>query len=107
LRSQDQPLARQCFVLFFDQIRLALSDLVALYRLGSEFVGDLIALPALCEKSIHDPSPDISGPWSWVEHHGPSANAAGVNNVRVNEGCDAFHRLAHSSGLFRTIQVCE
>jgi hypothetical protein len=59
LRSWNQTLARQRFVLFFDRITVELSDLVALNRLGPEFVGDLIALQALGGKSVHNTSPDI------------------------------------------------
>jgi len=50
-------LARQCFVLFFDQFGMALSDFVAFNRLGPEFVCDLVALRGLCEKSIHRTPP--------------------------------------------------
>src|SRR5262245_52381077 len=66
LRGDDQPLARQRFVLFFDQITLALSDFVTLSRVGSEFVGAVIAPPALGKESIHGTSPENLGPWSLV-----------------------------------------
>ena len=66
LRRDHQPLARQRFVLFFDQTALALSDFVTLSRVGSEFVCAVIAPPALGEESIHGTSPESLGPWSLV-----------------------------------------
>ena len=85
LRSYDQPLARQRFVPFFDEVTMALSDFVALNRVGFAFISDFIALPALRELpafrevSIHGASPEISGPWSWV-----SSNACRGDNVIVD-----------------------